>query len=493
MKYCFTLAIITLVCLLGLIKTSDLIPDPQNPVLVFSPNVNNTPRIDVRFAFDSNSSGLAYNQYMVLVFPPNVVRDLQFDQGTTLKYSCALTDGTTTYTMTAEKPISSTEGNFAYCKLTDLVNNSLKAGAKLKFSLTLIGTKITSNYVRSLKFFTATSNKLAKIIIDQLSFVGNVALYADPLTYANKAIDITSSAILLGSSTVTNIYPYQTFDISLNIKSNIFIAASDVVFTFKFNKDVVSAAQSAISNTLNLGTSTDPLSAAIKGSLTLSTASTGDSIILAGITEDLIPNRQFQIVLKSWKALDKVTNTLSPLEMMVYYKNTYSLISYVNASTNFFKISYATVSLTAGHPDNWDIFRNGVFPMRFTFTSAQDLTNGGFVLIQQSNTQDLISRFNFVASTCDFSENDNNFDQSFGKRPQCYPIRTDMNYTGSPSTGYAGSGIFFYVKALQANKTYYVTVWGSADACGGSAALSNFASASALTGTTTQFNFQLTV
>jgi len=492
MKYCFKLAIVTLICLLGLIKSGNLIADSQNPVLFFSPNVNNSPRIDFRFSFDSNSAGLAYNQYIVLAFPPNVVTDLQFDQGTTIKYSCALTDGTTTYTMTAEKPSSSTEGNFAYCRLTDLVNSSVKAGSKMRFSLTLLSTKITSNYVRSFKLFTATSNKVSKILIDQLSFAGNVALYADPLTFANKAIDITSSAILLGSSTVTNIYPYQTFDISLNIKSNIFIAANDVVFTFRFNSNVVSAAQSAISNSLNLGTSTDPLSAALKGSLTVSLSTTGDTLILSGLTEDLIPNRQFQLVLKSWKALDKVTNSLSPLEMMVYYKNTYSLISYVNASTNFFKISYATVTLTAGHPDGWDIYRNGVFPMRFTFTSQQDLTNGGFVLIQQSNTQDLMSRFNFVAATCDFSENDNNFDQAFGKRPQCYPIRTDFNYNASPSTGYNGSGIFFYIKSLQANKTYFVTVWGSADACGGGNTIANFNSLNS-TGVNTQFNFQLTV
>ena len=494
--YCLKIAIITIISFLGLINSGNIIPDPQNPVLVYLPNINNSPRIDVRFQLDVNSAGLVYGQYMALVFPPNVLSDLQFDQGTSLKYSCALTDGTTTYTLTADKPISSTEGNIAYCKLSDITNNLLRGGNKYnyKFSLTLAtGTKITSNYVRSLKLFTSTSNKLSKIIIDQLSFVGNVALYSDPVTSSTKAIDITSSSILMGSTTVTNIYPYQTFDIALNIKSNIFISASDLVFTFRFNKNYVYPAQSAISNSLNLGTTIDPLSNAIKGSLTLTTFATGDTVLLSGITEDLIPNRQFQIVLKSWKALDLNTNSQSPLEMMVYYKNTYSLISYVVASTNFFKISYATVTLTAGHPDGWDIFRNGVFPMRLTFTSAQDLTNGGFVLIQQSNTQDLISRFNFVAATCDFSENDNNFDQGFGKRPQCYPIRTDMNYVATPSTGYPGSGIFFYVKSLQANKVYYVTVWGSADACGGSA-LSNFGAAiTANTGTSTQFNFQLTV
>jgi hypothetical protein len=323
---------ISIICLLGSIFTGNIIPNKQNPIVLNAPNVNNNPVVDVRFSFDPMSPGIAYNQYLVLVFPPNVSSDLQFDQGATNKYSCSLTDGTNTYTMTADKPLSSAEGNMAYCKLTDLTNNVVKAG-NLKLSVTLIGTKITSNFVRSMKMFTATSNKASKLIIDQASFLGNVALYNDPLVYVNKSIDITSSSMLLGSSVVTTIYPYQTFDISLNIKSNIFISQKDLLFTFKFDKTVVSAAQSVISNSLNLGTANDPLSNAIKGSLSLSQNSDGDTLMLGGITEDLIPNRQFQLILKSWKALDQKTNTLSPLEMKVYYKNTYSLISYVNAST----------------------------------------------------------------------------------------------------------------------------------------------------------------
>jgi hypothetical protein len=131
--------------------------------------------------------------------------------------------------------------------------------------------------------------------------------------------------------------------------------------------------------------------------------------------------------------------------------------------------------------------------MKFTFSSSVDLSNGGYVLIQQSNTQELQNRWNFVAATCDFSLNDNNFDNSFGKRPSCNPIRTDFEYTQTPSTGYNGSGIFFYVKNLQAGKNYYVTVYGSADACGGTSAISDFASTISLSGTHAKFNFQATV
>ena len=485
--------ILSIICLLGMIYSGNIIPNKQNPVVIIAPNINNNPVVEVRFSFETSSPGVVYNQYIAVAFPPNVSSDLQFDQGSTNKYSCSLTDGTTTYAMTADKPLSSTEGNIAYCKLTDLVNTSVKVG-NFKLAITLIGTRITSNYVRSLKMFTSTSNRISKIIIDQASFLGNVALYNDPILFSTKAIDITSSSILLGSSTVTTIYPYQTFDISLNIKSNIFISQNDLLFTFKFDKTVVTAAQSVISNSLNLGSIVDPLSNAIKGTLSLTTNTDGDTIELGGIAEDLIPNRQFQLVLKSWKASDQKTNVLSPLEMRVFYKNTHSLISYVNASSNFFKITYSVITLKAEHPDGWDIFRSGVFPMKYTFSSSVDLTNGGYVLIQQSNTIDLQNRWNFVAATCDFSDNDNNFEQSFGKRPTCNSIRTDFGYAGTPSTGYNGSGIFFFLKNIQANKNYYVTVYGSADACGGTTAITEFGTAiSTNTGTTAKFNFVATI
>merc|ERR1711957_419324 len=101
-------------------------------------------------------------------------------------------------------------------------------------------------------------------------------------------------------------------------------------------------------------------------------------------------------------------------------------------------------------------------------------TNGGYVLIQQSNTVDLQKRWNFVAATCDFSDNDNNFEQGFGRRPTCNSIRTDLAYSATPSTGYLGSGIFFYLKSIQANKNYYITSYGSADACGTGTALTAF-------------------
>jgi len=50
---------------------------------------------------------------------------------------------------------------------------------------------------------------------------------------------------------------------------------------------------------LNLGSTVDPLSAAVKGSLSLSTNTDGDTIMLGEIAEDLIPNRQKNIIKKS--------------------------------------------------------------------------------------------------------------------------------------------------------------------------------------------------
>jgi hypothetical protein len=167
-----------------------------------------------------------------------VATDLQFDQDGDIKYSCSLTDGTTTYVLTAEKP-TNTENTFAYCKLNDNLNSFIKGGLKNNYKISLkfnSPTKISSNFVRSLKFFTSTSAKPNKIIFDQLSFAGNIALYGDPEAITTKAIEVSSSQIMSGSTAITTITPSQIIDIILKIKSNIFIAASDVLFTFKYDK-----------------------------------------------------------------------------------------------------------------------------------------------------------------------------------------------------------------------------------------------------------------
>jgi len=410
-------------------------------------------------------------QYIGVAFPASVgTVDLLFDQGATPKFSCALTDGTNSYNVLAVQPVASSivttipvESNIAYCRLMDTsVNVPLKTGTGIVYTLNLTlnaGTKISSNLLRQISLFTSTANHPEKMIIDIIPVLGNVVLYADVSALSPKALSIESTAVTVtsGPSSLnagTIVYPYNTFDVRLNLKANNFISAADNVVVIYYNNQVVSPPTSVSSVSTS---ATDPLQVAVKGSLLLKTYDTS-SFYVSGIAEDLIPNRQFALNLKGWQALDTAIGTSGNISLVVYYKNTNSMLS--NSIKSIFLVTADVTTVTANHPESWDVYRGGAWPIAFTFTTANDLVNGGWVLIQSAvvaQTATAGSTLSFIASTCDFSNNNSGFDQSFGKRANCYPISHE-----------SGSGIFFHMtQPIKGGQAYSVTVWAFFEICGG--------------------------
>lgn len=481
--------------LISFINSLQIIPDSSNPILIKNPDISSSPVIIVKFSFHKDSKGLEFNQYISLVFPKNIQNELNFHEQASPKYTCSLTDGINIYEMTIDTSPNPEEGNWTFCKLTNSANTPIKSNIDLTLTITLIGIKFSKNFLRSFSLFTSTSSKQERIIIDQLAFLGNVAIYSDPKIYSPKVLEVTKSSMILGNGATElfTIYPYQTFDVLLNLKSNSFINSSDIFITFNYNNQIVSSPISVESKDLIFNDKLLVTTKALQGNLSLSSTSSNNLVILNGINEDLYPGREFQLILKGWKALDQYINTFSPLEIKVYYKNTYSLISYEKVSTKFFNISKIPILLEAEHPDGYDIFRSGVFPMRFKFNSKNEIQNPTYVLIRHTNAQLGKNRYNFVASTCDFSENtSSNIDQNFGKRPICFPLRKDFKYPDESNNPYKASGVFFRLNSIKANTDYFVTIWGSADNCGGDS-LDNFNSSLSLLNTNVKFDFDLAV
>jgi hypothetical protein len=486
-----TLSII--VCLLmSMMAARQLTADWMNPLQMPDPrNTITGQQVVLRFRFPtasagntgptgSASPGLAYKQFLGVVFPASVgTTDLILDQGASPKWSCALTDGTYTYSMTAVQSVASpivtsltAESNIAYCRLDDTsANVPLKVNAATTYTLTITfsgTTKIASNYLRSIGLFTSTANHQEKMIIDAAPVFGTMAIYGDNQT--SKILDITANAIAVNSdpsltAKSTTIYPYNSFDVTLSMKSTGFITAADNIIVLKYDTTVVSLTSPTVTSADNAAN--DALQVALKGNLSLKAFGTG-AFYIDGITEDLIPNRQFKLTIKGWKALDLPTSAQSAVQLIVYYKNTYSVISYLSYA--FLTITKDVTTLTANHPESWDVYRGGAYPIAFTFKTTTDLANGGWVVIQHSNyaassTTDG-KQVTFITSTCDFSDNDASLmEQGFGKRNNCYPLRPLDN----TATGTNGSGFFFYVKGPIAFKnTYKVTIWTFFDLCGGS-------------------------
>jgi hypothetical protein len=405
--------------------------------------------------------------------------ELLFDQGASAKWSCALDDGTNTYSVTAVQPVASTiltsltaESNIAFCRLDDTsakVPLKVSSSTTYKLTITLTGTtKIATNYLRSIGLFTATSNSPDRQMIDVLPSIGTLAVYGDYTT--TKILDISANAITVNSdpsmtAKAATIYPYNSFDVTFTLKSSGFITAADNLIVIQFPTTLVSLTSPTITSSDVL--TTDPLQVALKGTLTLKAFGT-NAYYIDGIGEDIIPNRQFKLTIKNWKALDLVNSTQESIKLIVYYKNTYSVISYL--SYTFLSVTRDVATLTANHPESWDVFRGGAFPITFTIKTTTDLSNGGWVVIQHTNYADIAAaagnKVTFVPSTCDFSAMDSStFGQGFGKRNNCYPLRPlDNTYTGSN-----GNGFFFFLPGPIALKnTYTVTIWTFFDICGGS-------------------------
>ncbi len=476
----------------------NLIPDSQNPIHISPNRITGSPiKIDLRFKFSPGSYGLIYSNYLAVEFSEKMIDYLNYSLKNTPKYKCELTDSNQiAYKLEAEST-NEIEKNIAFCKFTDKAFSQIN-NSKISFKLTITfdqSVKILPMLSKIIKLYTCSSTSTTRYIIDQAIFMGNIELYND--SQETKLINIEKSSIKIGTSTKLKIYPFQEFDVHLSIISNTFLSNSDFTLVFKFNKDYIGPPQSASSdNFLEENPKENIISGPLIRNLIVNTSFGDGMISLTGI-EDLIPNKKFTLILKNFRALEKTTDVSSPLEMIIYYKNTYSVFTHIFISQDFLKISPAEINITANHPDEWDIFRNGIFPMTFSFKSERDLFNGGFVLIQHVNAENLKNKFNFVASTCDFSVNDKaSFSQSFGRRSNCYPIRTDFNYPNSNIDNnpvFNGSGVFFYMNQILANKIYYLTVWGSADACGGSNLVDFGSAISTNSNTSTKFEFKLTV
>jgi len=439
----------------------EIILDGHNPIQFFYPHSNQITRIDVRFHFMENSQGLNYRQYIGIAFPNALAKELSFDKGLNPKYSCSLIElnSKQSFIMNAEKSTIS-EPNYLYCKLDDRINYIVKVGTKNNYKLTIEFNSIrisSLNYIKNFLIFTSTSNNINKIIIDQSIHFGTIIIYPNWEENKIPSFEIIDQAKLLSNTPVKDLLPYQIVDISLTMKSNIFISFSEVILMIRFPDDLISQAKTVDSTG-------DNINPALKGTLKIIPFS-NNYLIIDGIEDDFNPGKIFTIILKGIITQDKLVNVSKPLELFVFYKNTYSVLSYSKTPIDFLKVNSVKLKLTSNHPENWDIWRNALWPMNFIITNdVTELKNGGFIMLQHSNAINNEIKWNFIASTCDFSES-GNFDNNFGKRPNCYPLRTDFEY--SSNDVYSGSAIFFKLNNIKVGQIINLTVWGSADNCGG--------------------------
>ncbi len=482
--------IVTLCLLLASSLATNIIPGQNFPVMMNKPSsLENGSILTFRFSLNggtanqigpvkNKSNGLTYKQFIGVEFPSDL-STFDLTSGASAPFTCALSDGTNSISVTAVKsvvsPINSSltaEKTVAYCRIDDMTANvPLKTdGTLYTLTLTLSSVKFSTTHVDNVCLFTSTANHKEKMIIDSLPVVGSLGVYGDYKTYSTKDLEASSMKVSIktgAAGTDDKIFPNNSFDLSMKISVKNFINMKDHFIVFEYPSNAVTPPTAASSTKGTDGSLQNPL----QGSLSVGTFGTG-ALSLDGISEDLLPNREFQLNLTGWKALETSVNEDNKFRVIVYYKNTYSIVSYQELQ-NTLKVTPATITLAANHPEHWDVYSRSAWPILFTFSSNSDLPNGGWVKIQHTNamveTTTNGNIVNFIASTCDFS--DNSFDQTFQKRQNCYPLQNNLEYTTSNDVAYNGSGFMFKMPTMTKSTNYYVSIWGYFDVCGKSAAV----------------------
>ena len=271
-----------------------------------------------------------------------------------------------------------------------------------------------------------------------------------------SSIKILPTTGYCSTNSCDRIYPYNHFDIEIELQVYDFIAlTSDAYIMFKYPHDIINGKNVKVESQSLLPAGSkvvNPLLGVLKANsnaLQMGVGGDKGELTLLNVAEDLIVERKFKLILRQWSAFDNNTLENRNFEVFVYWKNTYSIFSYhalsaITITRAFINYPPNSSGLTGiNHPEYWDIYANGAWPMQFTFQFDNQLQNGGYLLIRQTNTQTGISEFNFISSTCDFSLNNKlQIDSTYGQRPICYPLNNAFKTSTSNNT-FPGSGVFF--------------------------------------------------
>lgn len=458
-----------------------IIPDPDFPLLVKSPR-RGLDGISTAFEFrfklpvrtSSSSvnpaSGIGFNQFFGIRFNDGIFNF------SSITPSCTLTSAANKYTVSIAQPAASTLATTSttntkviYCKLEDKVNTNLPGDTTLTLTLTF-GTKISNAWIHNISLFTSTSNNPDQLIIDNLPTFGSVGLYSDyTTTNSNKLLQISNGG---GSSlaTVTSpsntasstLYPGFTFDtrIVVQVMQYWMVDPEDFLIYVKYDTTCFLAPTGVSTEDVSTNANEKKLTSTLQITSFLS-----DGFIVSGFANgELYPNRKFKLVITGMRATDAKLEVATQIEVLVYYKNTYSIISYANINMDIVKM--ISLTATVNHPEYFNVYDGMAWPFQFDITSPVEIATGGFVVIRHKFKDVKTNNLNFVAATCELPG-----EQGWGKRKNCFPLRNDFNHditTGmESSTNNEGSGFFFKMSTLAASTKYSVKIWAFIEKCYG--------------------------
>ena len=149
----------------------------------------------------------------------------------------------------------------------------------------------------------------------------------------------------------------------------------------------------------------------------------------------LVKDREWNFLVRGFIAGDGDV-AVQNVNLLLSYKNSNVIQSWHTIA--FPTITKNTFTLSVAHPEAWEIYMGGAWPLLFMFKmdsiySIADMapTNGIIVALSHSRLIPQYEVWNFIASTCDFSMNtvdQTEFKTAWGERNNCFPLNTDLEY-----------------------------------------------------------------
>jgi len=487
--------------LLSLCVTSiilgDIVPDPVQPIRVVPPNTvafeSLGTTVEFKFSTDTDFKGLS----------DNMAISIQFDQTSSVNlvsdYTCTVEvrDGPSGNLLgLTVKTIFPKAGDrkSALCVLDE--EPYLTNGAAYYFFISVnMSQSIPVHKIKSAWISFTTSTDLDRMLITPYELVRSTPNF-DVGTDFKSIITIKE----LSKENVTppsscsapceKLYPYSTFTITVILNFNNYFQTNindnqKAVIGFSWPNTNFDFTNAKI-DTQEVGTSGQLLDGPLLGVITLADHLTISSTkVIAGVTENMYPNRQFKLIISDITGPDYVTsdaeNALAHLIFIVYHVNDYARYGSVSSQNYItepiFKVNVVDIITPYDNTDTnnvfngiyqadyQDIYENASWPVRFVF-DLPPMPSGGYVKIDHDYSTYQI--FNFISSTCDFSSSDTTANTIFsgilGQRPVCYPVQSTLTQKVS-STTTVESGVFFKMPTTNIVHTVTVQIWGVAAKC----------------------------
>lgn len=504
-KKLIPLFLILLVLIMSIQTKITIIPDSDNPIQIMQPYKNQNLSLTIKFSIKESKTFLFKNQFIALVLPSTMTSsDLSFNSYS--NFTCSLSDNSNNkYTFKAvtasisniNSNNSSTESNHIYCKYTDTY--PIIGGSGKSFTLIINLNKVFStSFIPSYDLLFTSSNTPDKIIYSSYIGLGNTAQFGNYLTNSTRALEITSAEIKplsgkcsLAINQCSSIYPYNYFEINLSLKINSYLYLNrylDVIIVL--DDEVVGYDEESKVKISDISSTNNSLLILRDWNDTTLTSLGNSRFRLNDFKSDGFENDEHTIRISNGifakDSIIKMTNR--KLEVYVYWKNSFSIVSYhsidlffISQVEIYYNSNFSGLNLNSStqyngisHPEFWDLYENSYWPVRFVFTVNNDLPNGGILEIKHNNLNSN-SIVNFISSTCDMSDqivisnsDSSGFSNELGIRYNCIPLNSSETSTVSSFGNiYSsnGSGILVKFDNFKADAYYTITVWMDVVSC----------------------------